>query len=276
MSLLRAGDLRAVLGYAESALTVKRFAEVEPLLLGRLADVVGCEAATLTHLDLRSQREVAVLWPAARAAATPLERYAGLGSTHPLRPTVTQRLRERRLDGPPLRISDVLGRREWREHPLRREVMPDVDDQMSLPVRARGGAVHVVAVARSGRPFSDRQRELLGTCAGHLAAALRRVRRDGQHALQIAPTLRWVPAVEAPGLADRAGALSDREREVLALVAAGLTDAQVARSLGLRPATVSKHLHRIYGRLELPNRVAAVRYWSGDANVVGASRTEPG
>jgi DNA-binding CsgD family transcriptional regulator len=273
MSLLRADDLRAVLGYAGDALAVERFVDVQSVLLGGLADVVGCDAVTVTHLDLNSRREVALLWPAERASTVPLERYPDLGATHPLRPAIAARLRARRADASPVRISDVLTGRQWREHPLRRTVMSGVDDQMSLPLRARGTALHAVALSRSGRPFSDRQREVLGHCGRHVAAALRRVGRDGQHALQISPTVQWVPAAQAPGLDDRppatpapdgvpVGSLSPREREVLALVATGLTDAQAARSLGIRPATVSKHLERIYRRLDLPNRVAAVGYWS--------------
>jgi DNA-binding CsgD family transcriptional regulator len=273
MSLLHSADLRAVLDYADTAVALEGFPDVQPVLLGGLAAAVGCEAATLTHLDLRTEHEVALIWPSDRASAVSLEAYADLGTAHPLRPVVAERLRARRLDAPPVRISDLLSRRQWRAHPLQRQVMGDVDDQMTLPLRARGSAVHAVAVARSGRPFSDRQREVLHHCGRHLAAALRRVDRAGQHALQIAPTVRWVPAQHAPGLADPApadrpaadSALSRREREVLALVASGLTDAQAARSLGLRPATVSKHLQRIYHRLELPNRVAAVRYWSSEA-----------
>jgi len=41
-----------------------------------------------------------------------------------------------------------------------------------------------------------------------------------------------------------------------------VTDAQVARRLGLRPATVSKHLHRVYARFGLRNRADATRYLS--------------
>jgi DNA-binding CsgD family transcriptional regulator len=58
---------------------------------------------------------------------------------------------------------------------------------------------------------------------------------------------------------DGASGLSQRERQVLTLVADGLTDAQVARRLGIRPATVSRHLHRVYTRYGVANRAAAVR-----------------
>ena len=51
--------------------------------------------------------------------------------------------------------------------------------------------------------------------------------------------------------------LSDRERQLLALVAEGLTDAQIARRLGISPATASRQLLRIYQRHDLTNRAAA-------------------
>lgn len=57
-----------------------------------------------------------------------------------------------------------------------------------------------------------------------------------------------------------ANGLTRREIEVLGLVAAGLTDAQVAEKLVLSPRTVSKHLQSIYSKLELPSRSAATRY----------------
>ena len=48
--------------------------------------------------------------------------------------------------------------------------------------------------------------------------------------------------------------------EGLALVAAGLTDAQVAERLVINPRTVGKHLQWIYSRLNLPSRSAATRW----------------
>jgi len=53
--------------------------------------------------------------------------------------------------------------------------------------------------------------------------------------------------------------LSEREAEVLRLVAAGLTNAQVADRLYLSPRTVNAHLNRIYAKLGVSNRGAASR-----------------
>jgi DNA-binding CsgD family transcriptional regulator len=51
--------------------------------------------------------------------------------------------------------------------------------------------------------------------------------------------------------------LTDREAEVLWWVTRGGTNDQVAERLGIRPATVRKHLERIFQKLGVSNRVAA-------------------
>lgn len=55
-------------------------------------------------------------------------------------------------------------------------------------------------------------------------------------------------------------ALTPREREVLRLVAAGMSDAQVAEKLVISPRTVNTHLSSIYSKLGVNSRSAATRY----------------
>jgi DNA-binding NarL/FixJ family response regulator len=52
--------------------------------------------------------------------------------------------------------------------------------------------------------------------------------------------------------------LTTREREVLSLVARGLTNAEVAELLWLAPSTVRKHLENVYAKLGVTTRTAAV------------------
>lgn len=52
--------------------------------------------------------------------------------------------------------------------------------------------------------------------------------------------------------------LSAREHEVLRWVAAGKTDRDVADILGISPRTVHKHLQRVYDKLGVETRTAAV------------------
>jgi DNA-binding CsgD family transcriptional regulator len=52
--------------------------------------------------------------------------------------------------------------------------------------------------------------------------------------------------------------LTPREREVLAWVAAGKTNRDIAAIVGARPRTIDKHLEHIYEKLGVETRVAAV------------------
>lgn len=53
--------------------------------------------------------------------------------------------------------------------------------------------------------------------------------------------------------------LTRREREVVALLAEGATHRQIARKLGLAPATVRNHIANVHERLGVHNRAALVR-----------------
>ena len=66
--------------------------------------------------------------------------------------------------------------------------------------------------------------------------------------------------------------LTDRERDVLAHVARGETNKQIARALAISPATVKVHVERIIGKLGVADRtgsmeagkIANVVAWSGE------------
>ncbi|ETJ03968.1 MAG: LuxR family response regulator, partial [Actinomyces urogenitalis DORA_12] len=57
---------------------------------------------------------------------------------------------------------------------------------------------------------------------------------------------------------DTAPALSPREREVLAAVARGMSNAQIARELLISEATVKTHLLRVNNKLGVDSRTGAV------------------
>ena len=52
-----------------------------------------------------------------------------------------------------------------------------------------------------------------------------------------------------------AASLTDREEEVLGLLAAGLSNRQIAERLGLRPQTVKNHVSRVYEKLDVHSRL---------------------
>jgi DNA-binding NarL/FixJ family response regulator len=65
--------------------------------------------------------------------------------------------------------------------------------------------------------------------------------------------------------------LTEREQEVLSVAAEGLTAKEIATRLGVRERTVTTHLGRIYGKLGVGTRVAAIRAAAGSGLVsVGA------
>jgi DNA-binding CsgD family transcriptional regulator len=52
--------------------------------------------------------------------------------------------------------------------------------------------------------------------------------------------------------------LSPRECEILALLASGRSNKELACALGISPNTVKTHVARIFEKLEVPNRVQAI------------------
>jgi LuxR family maltose regulon positive regulatory protein len=82
--------------------------------------------------------------------------------------------------------------------------------------------------------------------------------KDGSSALQkgiIHPVLRGSAAAERPPLVE---ALSERELEVLHLIADGLSNAQIAERLYITQGTVKRHITNIYGKLAVQSRTQAV------------------
>ena len=70
-----------------------------------------------------------------------------------------------------------------------------------------------------------------------------------------------LPAVAAPAAepVDQGEALSERERQILGLVADGLSNREIAEQLFLSRYTVESHVKRIYRKLAVSSRTMAVR-----------------
>ena len=93
------------------------------------------------------------------------------------------------------------------------------------------------------------------TGAEALAAAIRAVHAGGVH---------LDPEVQARLLSAASGAppdeLTPREAEVLALIAEGLSNAEIAERLVVSLATVKTHVNRIFAKTGVRDRAQAVRY----------------
>ncbi|AWE52538.1 MULTISPECIES: response regulator [Streptomyces] len=84
-----------------------------------------------------------------------------------------------------------------------------------------------------------------------------RAAAEGRTVLSPAVASRLVSAVRAPRR-ERDEPLSAREREVLALVARGTSNREIARELFISEATVKTHLTHLYAKLGVNDRAAAV------------------
>jgi two-component system, LuxR family, response regulator FixJ len=74
---------------------------------------------------------------------------------------------------------------------------------------------------------------------------------------------------------ERYAQLSEREREVLGLIVAGLTNKEVARSLSLSPRTVETHRANIFGKLQAESLAQLIRHYAALVEEPGRQRNGP-
>lgn len=106
-----------------------------------------------------------------------------------------------------------------------------------------------IEAGATGYLLKDAPREELFTAV--------RAAAQGRTVLSPAVASRLVSAVRTPA-APGNEPLSAREREVLALVAKGTSNREIARELFISEATVKTHLTHIFGKLGAKDRAAAV------------------
>ncbi len=69
----------------------------------------------------------------------------------------------------------------------------------------------------------------------------------------------------SPEESDGPASLTAREREIMNLIAQGLTNGQIAERFVLSEKTVKNHVNRIYAKLGASNRAQATALWLGTA-----------
>jgi len=90
-----------------------------------------------------------------------------------------------------------------------------------------------------------------------LKAAIAQV-RAGSSAVSLALVNAAMRAAPLPGRqADLTRLLTERERDVVMLVAEGQTNKEIGRQLGISPATVKVHVERVIGKLGVADRTQA-------------------
>jgi DNA-binding NarL/FixJ family response regulator len=141
--------------------------------------------------------------------------------------------------------------------------MPDVDGiEATRRIREANPDAQIVVLTS----FSDRDRILEALDAGAIGYLLkdaepdelfRGLRAAAEGGSPLAPKV----ARTMIGERDRsspAAALSDREREVMGLLASGLANKQIARRLEISEKTVKAHLTSIYRQIDVASRTEAV------------------
>jgi len=127
-------------------------------------------------------------------------------------------------------------------------VVTMVDDDDSVLAAMRAGARGYV---------------LKGATAGEISAAIRTV-AEGGAVFGAGIAARLVSASAAPAAKPSPGPdLTPREREVLALLADGASNKQIARALDLSLKTVQNHVSRILDKLQAADRTQAALHARG-------------
>ena len=107
---------------------------------------------------------------------------------------------------------------------------------------------------RSGAPYEAAQARI------ELAATLAALGRGELAERETASAVRALRDLGALPAGAPAGEVTPREREVLALLAEGLTNRQIAERLVLSEHTVHRHVANILRKLDLPSRAAAAAH----------------
>ncbi len=238
MEALSAADLRGVLGFLEVAGEVDGVDPFPESVLAALLGVIPADVVSYGDYDRGGTGwRSGVRWQGTVLAdLTPDICEAHLRFTDQMpHPPWTP------LAGHAVRWSDLLTRRRLHSLDIYAEVGKplELEYQLELWMVSPSGVKGGFAFDRAERDFSKRDIEMLDTLRPHLAqlsrnARLRRSRPAG------------------------AGLLTPREHEILAWVARGKTNGEIAGILYLAPGTVRKHLDNVFGKLGVGNRAAAV------------------
>jgi DNA-binding CsgD family transcriptional regulator len=229
------GGALALIDNAYSADTPERFAEIVVETLARLipGEIVAYNERELVSHRLLVARETPRVDPSPEV----IDAVTTFCGEYPLS------MLRRRFETRALKISDFLSLRELRglnyyNHGLR---PLGIEHQIRLWLSAPPGSARYFYVSRrrADGDFTNRDRELLELVRPFLVAL--RDRFD-------------VPIADG----ENGHGLTDRETEILAWVARGKTNQEIAGLLIVSPHTVRKHLEHAYQKLGVHTRTAAV------------------
>ncbi|MCI0584246.1 MAG: LuxR C-terminal-related transcriptional regulator [Chloroflexi bacterium] len=247
MGLARA-DIQAVLGFLAE---LDELDDQEPYgveMLRRLRQLIPSAVVSYQEADLRARGYTYVISDdLAGDDAGDDDLYWRVG------PCPIADYRARTGDLSTIRMSDVIARSRFHEQPVYREYFAPgaIEYALDLGLGAnRDGYRSVVLLRERDDPdFTERDRAVLELLRPHLRAREARA----ELATLASGTAHDVDHTEPPDHVR----LTTREREIVALVGAGKTNAQIAAELWVTPGTVKKHLENVYVKLGVGSRAAA-------------------
>jgi DNA-binding CsgD family transcriptional regulator len=243
-------DFRSVLEFLEVAGEVDGVDPFPEAVLAALRRLIPADVVSYGAFDCECAGwRAGVNWQGVpRADVTPGIHEAHLRLTHqkphpPWAPAA----------GRAVRWSDLLSRRRLQRLDVYVEVGRPLgaEYELELWLLTPNGVAGGFAFDRCERDFSERDLDVLDTLRPHLVQLWRNAR------------LR----TPAP-----AGRLTPREREILAWVARGKTNREIAAELYLSPGTVRKHLDNVYAKLGVGSRAGAVARAFLSSEAVGGRR----
>jgi DNA-binding NarL/FixJ family response regulator len=157
------------------------------------------------------------------------------------------------VDGDPSVISSLSGSEEL-------EVLPEPSEPVTAAERLKPDVVLLGLASTAHTASLSRTARVFVLCPTPAAATV--ALRDGASGCLRPADLTAAELLKAVHAAVHAHlGLSARESEVMDLIASGRSNGDIARELFLSEKTVKNHVNRIYAKLEVSSRMAAINLW---------------
>jgi DNA-binding CsgD family transcriptional regulator len=155
----------------------------------------------------------------------------------------------------PYRTSDFMNFTRFRATPIYREVFARFEMRHLLVMTPRLTEQDLVLIGLTRRlhDFSDRETRAFHPLRDLIATAL-------DYQMKVSAIQARISKDMSPIHRNRL-TVTEREDQVLALIATGHTNDQAARKLGISPRTIRKHLESVFAKADVPSRAAAVAWW---------------